>query len=113
MPLHAKGLCGGCYNFIFHLPYNKAWNQKKNYGLGMENYKKITERCVLCGFDKVVDLHHLDQNNKNNSENNLIGLCPNHHKMLHDYRYKANMLEQLKQKGFNIPEDKKLNFSSL
>jgi ribosomal protein L37E len=109
-PLHAKDLCGGCYNFVFHLDKNKEWNQRKNYGIDMNTYKKITKNCILCGFDKVVDLHHLDQNKENNSETNLIGLCPNHHKMLHDFRYRQEMLDKLKEKGFSIKEDPKLKF---
>ena len=109
-PSHAKGLCEGCYAFVFHLNKSKVWNQRKNYGIDTGIYKKITEKCVLCGFDKVVDLHHLDQNKKNNSTTNLIGLCPNHHKMLHDFRYRAEMFSQLKEKGFSIMEDRKLNF---
>jgi len=110
MPSHAKGLCPGCYQFVFQLDRNKAWNQRKNYGLDMETYKVITSKCVICDFDKVVDLHHLDSNKRNNSELNLIGLCPNHHKMLHDYRYRAEIFDILKRRGFTIPEDKKLGF---
>ncbi|PIZ82634.1 hypothetical protein COX97_03825, partial [Candidatus Pacearchaeota archaeon CG_4_10_14_0_2_um_filter_05_32_18] len=75
--------------------------------------KKITSSCVACGFDKVVDLHHLDENNKNNSPNNLIGLCPNHHKMLHDFRYREEMLNILREKGHNISQDPKLEFRKL
>src|SRR3989344_7663085 len=86
MYCHAKGLCPGCYSSVFNLSRNKIWNTKKNYGLNMEVYKNIIKSCFLCGFDKVVDLHHLDQDKKNNSESNLIGLCPNHHKMVHDLR---------------------------
>ena len=111
MPLHAKGLCPGCYNFVFHLEKNKTWNYQKNLNIDAKTYKKITKSCVLCGFDNVVDLHHLDHNTKNNSENNLIGLCPNHHKMLHRFEYRKEILEKLKEKGFNTPEDTKLGFS--
>ncbi|MBS3072567.1 hypothetical protein J4477_01910 [Candidatus Pacearchaeota archaeon] len=111
--LKAKGLCGGCYSFIFKLEYNKAWNQKKNYGLKMEDYNRITSKCKICDFDKVVDLHHLDGNHKNNLEDNLIGLCPNHHKMLHDFRYREEMVNILREKGHNIPNDPKLEFRSL
>ena len=82
----------------------------KNYGLDFETYKEITKKCVLCGFDKIVELHHLDENKKNNSKTNFIGLCPNHHKMLHDFKFKKEILITLNQKGFNIPENKKLNF---
>lgn len=101
-PNHAKGYCDGCYNFVFKLDDNKAWNYKKWYGLDVVLYKKITEKCAICDFNKVVDLHHLDQNKKNNSESNLIGLCPNHHKMLHDFRYRKEITELLKQKGVSI-----------
>ena len=31
----------------------------------------------------MVDLHHLDRTHSNNDPENLIGLCPNHHKMVH------------------------------
>jgi len=109
-PMKAKGLCGGCYNFVYMLDYNKAWNQKKNYGINIDTYKKIIKSCKICGFDKVVDLHHLDENHKNNKVDNLIGLCPNHHKMLHDFRYRREMLNSLKEKGFHPPNDKKLDF---
>jgi len=112
VPMQAKGLCKGCYNFVFHLDKAKAWNHRKQYKLDIDSYKRITKACVLCGFDKIVDLHHLDQNRENNSELNLIGLCPNHHKMLHDFRYKEEIQNLLKEKGYNLPEDKKLQFKS-
>ena len=109
--IHAKGLCNSCYNFVFKLEDTKAWNYKKWYKLDTETYKKITKACVVCGFDKMVDLHHLDENNENNSLNNLLGLCPNHHKMLHDFRYRKEMREALEKKGFIVPKDPKLDFS--
>ncbi|MEK6906596.1 MAG: hypothetical protein AABW81_03170 [Nanoarchaeota archaeon] len=109
-PMHAKGFCPGCYNFVFHLEKNKAWNQKKNYGLEIEEYKKITKECVICGFNKIIDLHHLDENKRNNKLNNLIGLCPNHHKMAHDFRFKKEIKELLKEKGFDMVENTKLDF---
>ncbi len=111
MPIHAKGLCGGCYNFVFHLDKNKAWSQMKLYGLKYDTYKKITEKCVICGFDKIVDLHHLDEDKQNNSENNLIGLCPNHHQMLHNFQFRKEIRELLKQKGYELKKDVKLDFS--
>ena len=111
MPSHAKGLCPGCYQFVFHLDKNKAWNQLRLYDLDYGTYKKITEKCIICGFDKIIDLHHLDENKKNNSPDNLIGLCPNHHKMLHNFQFRKEMRELLKQKGYNLRKDSKLDFS--
>ena len=110
MPLHAKGLCAGCYNFVFYLEYNKDWNYKKNHNIPLELYKEITKSCAICCFDKVVDLHHLDENKKNNTKENLAGLCPNHHKMFHDFKYRKEIQEELRKKGFNVPEDIKIDF---
>ena len=110
MPSHAKGLCEGCYNFVFHLDKTKASNQRRKYGLDMESYKKITKECVLCGFNKIADLHHLDEKKQNNSKDNLVGLCPNHHKMFHDLRYRKEIAKKLREKGFNFKDDQKWDF---
>jgi hypothetical protein len=39
--------------------------------------------CAICGFDKIVAVHHIDENHNNNDPHNLIPLCPNHHEMVH------------------------------
>ena len=49
-------------------------------------------------------------NKKNNSEENLIGLCPNHHKMLHNFEYRKDIRELLSKKGITLPLDEKLDF---
>jgi len=108
--LHAKKLCPGCYNFVFHLDKTKTQNYRKYHNVSLELYKKITKNCAICGFDKIVDLHHLDENKENSSKNNLVGLCPNHHRTLHDFRYKREIINILIGKGFLIPENKKLDF---
>ncbi len=48
--------------------------------IAFHNHKK---ECVVCGFDKIVAVHHIDENKKNNNLSNLIPLCPNHHEMVH------------------------------
>ena len=104
LPMHARGLCMGCYNSVFHIDKTKEYNYRKLYNLDLETYKKITGFCAICGFDKVINLHHLDKNRQNNSSSNLIGLCPNHHMMLHDRRFRNEIFEMLKKKGYTIPE---------
>lgn len=64
----------------------------------------MKEKCVVCGFDKLVEIHHLDHNKQNNSQDNLVGLCPNHHKMLHSKQYQQEIFNVLKEKGFKIPQ---------
>ena len=41
------------------------------------------EECAICGFNKIVAIHHIDENHSNNDPINLIPLCPNHHEMVH------------------------------
>ena len=41
----------------------------------------------------MVEVHHLDENHKNNSPSNLIPLCPTHHQYWHS-RYKEE-IEQI------------------
>jgi len=109
-PLHAKGLCAGCYNFVFHLDQNKAWSKKKDFGLEFDTYKNLTKECIICGFNKIVDLHHIDENKQNNVKDNLIGLCPNHHKMLHNFKFRKEIRQILSEKGIILPPDEKLDF---
>ena len=42
---------------------------------------KFEKRCVICGFDKKVSKHHIIKliEGGDNSEENLVYLCPNHH----------------------------------
>lgn len=100
----AKGLCPGCYNSVFHIEKVKLHNARRYHNIDFETYKKATEKCIICGFDKIVDLHHIDMNHKNNFPENLTGLCPNHHKMIHHREYQKEVFQLLKEKGFKEPE---------
>ena len=59
--------------------------EKQNYRtLCFAHYPK---KCIICGEDKIVAVHHYDENHDNNDINNLVPLCPTHHQYLHS-RYK-------------------------
>ena len=40
-------------------------------------------RCIICGEENVVAVHHFDENHDNNDPSNLIPLCLNHHQYWH------------------------------
>jgi len=66
------------------------------------SYRKIAlehhgHKCVVCGFDKVIDVHHLDNNRQNNTKENLVTLCPNHHYMIHRTKFANEVLEEIKK----------------
>ena len=56
-----------------------------NYNSFYNSFKKANQRgtlkskCCLCEYSKYVDLHHIDENRKNNHVSNIATLCPNHH----------------------------------
>jgi hypothetical protein len=57
-----------------------------------ENYRTICfeiheKKCIVCGEDKIVAVHHNDENHDNNDIYNLIPLCPTHHQYVHS-KYK-------------------------
>lgn len=96
------GFCKSCHMKLFHMDKILAFNAKIKFGLDFETWKKLKETpCMTCGFDKIVELHHIDENSKNNALKNLVTLCPNCHKLIHMYRYKKEMIEKLKE---GIPE---------
>ena len=97
-PHHAKKMCGSCYSKTFHYDRIKEFNVQNYHGISLKEWNEITEKCILCGFDKIVELHHLDGNKKNSQRNNLMGLCPNHHKMLHNEKYKDETTKEILKK---------------
>lgn len=44
-------------------------------------YERFGGRCIICGFDEVVEVHHINPRKigGDDSPENLILLCPNHH----------------------------------
>lgn len=87
---------------------NKIRKLNKNV---CDNLKKIyAYRCQICGQlitipygneKKVIEAHHIDPfiTSLNNNFNNIIILCPNHHRIIHAY----NPIFRLKTKDFLYP----------
>lgn len=69
-----------CSNTFFADRRNKPEKYKNYRTICFKNWSK---KCLLCGFDFVVEVHHLNHDHKDNRKENLVPLCPNHHQMLH------------------------------
>ena len=72
--------------------YFRSGTSHPNYGRGEKNYRarcfEVHEKkCIVCGEDKIVAVHHYDENHNNNEIINLIPLCPTHHSYVHS-RYR-------------------------
>ena len=56
--------------------------------------------CVVCGYENSTDVHHLDKNKRNNNPENLVLLCPNHHREIHVGILKTNeVVNLIKNRG--------------
>lgn len=79
---------------------NNLKNKQDNSTSYRKNAFEIFEhKCAICGWnedDRVLEVHHLDENRKNNSINNLVILCPICHKYLTLHLYNYQELFNLK-----------------
>lgn len=58
------------------------------HGDDTANYRVVCfrhheKRCIVCGEENIVAVHHEDFNHTNNNPANLIPLCPTHHQYVH------------------------------
>jgi len=79
---HAKGLCANCYN------------KQYRYNIPTKGFNK----CIICGFELGVHIHHIDCNHNNNNINNLVPLCQNHHLLIHSKKIKNKLNKMIKTK---------------
>jgi hypothetical protein len=80
------GLCRYCY--FKHKGYLiKSYKSVNPYRSNTARRRafKVQSKCYFCDENrlKMLDVHHIDNNHSNNSVNNLILLCPNHHREVH------------------------------
>jgi hypothetical protein len=71
-------------------------------GINTKEYRRIAfkahgKHCAICGYDRVIDVHHLDGDRTNNSPENLIPLCRNHHAELHTNEFGDEIRELIKK----------------
>lgn len=95
---------------LHHYDMVLAYNAKKNHDIDYALYRKVTKKCDSCGFDKLIHIHHLNGNTRDNDLKNLVGLCPNCHKMIHSYKYYEEIRYILKQKGFDVTKVHPTNY---
>lgn len=109
-PHKAFGLCGGCHIRLHHYDNTKKHNAHRLYGISIEQWKRVTRECACCGFDKFASIHHLDGNNRNNAENNVVGLCLNCHKMIHMFQFYEEVKDKLNKAGYNVTKVHPTNY---
>jgi len=94
-----KTVCShGCSNVHF-----RSGEDNGNWSGGIRStyrgkcFEHWEHKCALCPWDTVVDVHHIDSNHDNDSPENLIPLCPNHHKLTIMLQYKDEINKEIKK----------------
>lgn len=52
------------------------------------------KECIICGENKIVSVHHYDENHKNNNPENLVPLSPTHHQYVRS-KYKNEVIDKI------------------
>lgn len=101
---HKSGKKQYCSHACYHDDFKKG-----NYsGDKQPHYRTICfqfhkKECVICKEKIVIDVHHFDHNKQNNSPENLIPLCPNHHRYIHlkghHKKYELIVIKYIKEKN--------------
>lgn len=94
-----------------HSCSNSYFAEKRNKPESWKSYrticfKKWEKKCLICGYDRVVQVHHLNGNHNDNSIDNLIPLCANHHEEMHSPLYFDELKQILINKYQLIPTPK-------
>ena len=91
----SKGTCSrACANTFFKSgEQNGNWKGTQYQTLCFTQHKK---ECIICKEDKIVAVHHMNEDHEDNRIENLIPLCPTHHQYMHS-RYKIEILPKVKE----------------
>lgn len=75
---------------------NRYVDRTKRTGYRSICFYHHEKKCIICGENKIVSVHHMDEDRTNNSPENLIPLCPTHHQYVHS-RYKHLILDKIEK----------------
>lgn len=100
----SKGTCSrSCANSHFRTGENNGNWSDNNYRLICWQYHK--KECIVCKEDKIVTVHHYNEDHNDNRPENLVPLCPTHHQYVHS-RYKEEVIDIINKYVNNYIETK-------
>lgn len=95
--------CATSFNNIMYKSKENHPNYKNGTGFQYRKdaFAKYEHRCLACGWnedERVLEVHHIDENHNNNNIDNLCILCPTCHRKvtLGYYKLENNKLTKIK-----------------
>lgn len=83
-----------CSNTYFRSGLNNGNANPDSYRTICFHYHK--KECIVCGENKIVAVHHLNEDHEDNRLENLVPLCPTHHSYVHS-KYKNEIMPFIEQ----------------
>jgi len=84
--VNEKTTCSkGCAQTYFNSGENNSRFTGQNYR--QVCFSRREHKCIICDENLVLEVHHIDNNRDNNHIDNLVPLCPTHHRYLHSKYY--------------------------
>ncbi len=77
-----------CSNTYFRSGHNNPNWSNNNYRHIC--FKYHGQKCIVCGEEKILAVHHINENHNDNRPENLVPLCPTHHQYVHS-KYKKEV----------------------
>lgn len=76
-----------CSYSCSNIHFKTVRNKDKRLGYQALCFRYHDKKCLVCGEEKIVAAHHVNENHDDNRPENLVPLCPTHHQYIHS-RYK-------------------------
>jgi len=97
-----SGVNNGSHRKALKKPKSLIEKQSKNYN---SHYRTVCfsnheKKCIICGEENIVAVHHYDENHFNHNPENLVPMCPTHHSYMHS-KFKHLIEEQVHQYVLN------------
>lgn len=90
----SKGTCShSCSNKFFSHLRNNPDNYTRYTTICWKSHKK---ECIICGENKIVAVHHMNEDHTDNRAENLVPLCPTHHTYMHS-QYRTEILHKIEE----------------
>ena len=96
-PVKQKGAitCSvSCHNTHFRSGVNHPNHKPHKYRTVCFHYHE--KKCIICGEENIVEVHHYDHDKTNNDPGNLIPMCPTHHQYIHS-RFKHLLIDKVEK----------------
>jgi len=109
-----EGKCKECKQIYNKISYNQIFCSIRCRTKCYLKLKKYPP-CFICLFDKITEKHHFMWKSFDGEDTaeNIINLCPNHHRMVHNEKYKEEVEKLIAVKLLKIVNQNSLLYSKL